>query len=345
MADIVTLEQQAIDFARRGDFGLEAKRVNEELARHAPQNQGAWTRLARCCVELGLLDEATVAIDAVLQLNPQNTIARNLQGDVARRRLPPQIRAARPARTRSEPRPPGGRRGAPPEGGGFGRAEFTGLAHLAPASAVDALAPRIESLLMAANDRRFASRIVEARNRAGRAGSWLFRRDSFYPRGPGHIFAFQYGGRWEPQINIGWMAATRAGRHCMRAGIAFDLTHDDAHGHRDAGVERAAAYFERFQQLVSSTWRQLLTDWMGANGGFIQYDDERPAIDLLPAQAVSWLIDLRQPRDVGWIFCGRWLFLDHPDHEDTLKDAGKLVRWLDQTFTDLLPLWSTVYRG
>ncbi|NUR53078.1 MAG: tetratricopeptide repeat protein, partial [Acidobacteria bacterium] len=83
MADIVTLEQQAIDFARRGDFGLEAKRVNEELARHAPQNQGAWTRLARCCVELGLLDEATVAIDAVLQLNPQNTIARNLQGDVA----------------------------------------------------------------------------------------------------------------------------------------------------------------------------------------------------------------------------------------------------------------------
>jgi len=345
VADILSLEQQAIDLARRGDFGVDAKRVNEQLTKQAPHNQGAWTRLARCCVELGLLDEATVAIDAVLQLNPQNTIARNLQGDVARRRMPPPARPVRASRARSETRPAGTLRGAEPTGGGFGRAEFTALEHLAPDSVVDSLGPRVESLLMAVNDRPFANKVVEARNRAGRSGTWLFRRDGFYPRGTGHILTFQHGGRWEPQINIGWMAAPRAGRHCMRACLAFDLTPDGENGDRDAGAERVVAYFERFQQLVSSTWRALLTEWMGANGGFIQYGEERPALDLLPAQAVSWLVDLDNPREVGWIFCGRWLFLDHPDHEETLKDAGKLVRWVDQTFTDLLPLWSTVYRG
>ena len=82
-----SLQQQAIDYAKRGDFGPDAKRVNQQLAEVSPGNLGAWTRLARCCVELGQLDEATVAIDAALQLEPQNTIARNMQVDIARRRM------------------------------------------------------------------------------------------------------------------------------------------------------------------------------------------------------------------------------------------------------------------
>ena len=78
MDHLASLEQQAIDFAKRGDFGPDARHVNEQLTTLSPSNQGAWTRLARCCLELGLLDDATSALDRALQLNPQNTIARNL---------------------------------------------------------------------------------------------------------------------------------------------------------------------------------------------------------------------------------------------------------------------------
>jgi hypothetical protein len=353
VADILSLEQQAIDFAKRGDFGADAKRANEELARRAPTNQGAWTRLARCCMELGQLDEATAAIEAVLHLNPQNTIARNLQGEVTRRRSSSQTHGSQRShgghgskatvRARSSSRRRESAQRLP--SGGFGRAEFTGLAHLSPAGAADALGPRIESLLMAINDRPFAAKVVDARNRAGRSGSRLFRRNSFYPGDTGHVYAFHHGGRWEPQINVAWSAASKAGRDCMRAGIGFNLSRDGMDPDREAGQERVMMYFERFQQLVASVWRQLLTDWMAANGGFIQYGDKPPALELLPAQAVTWLIDSRNARELGWIFCGRWLFLDHPEHAELLNDPGKLVRWIEQTFTDLLPLWTSVYRG
>jgi hypothetical protein len=50
---LASLEQQAIDFAKRGDFGPAARSVNEQLTSLSPSNQGAWTRLARCCLELG----------------------------------------------------------------------------------------------------------------------------------------------------------------------------------------------------------------------------------------------------------------------------------------------------
>lgn len=346
VADILSLEQRAIDFAKRGDFGVDAKRANEQLTQSAPTNQGAWTRLARCCMELGQLDEATAALDAALQLNPQNTIARNLQAEVTRRRAPGAgSLGTRTARTRS-PRGASAREtGKSAAIGGFGRAEFTGLAHLSPAAAVEALGPRIESLLMAVNDRPFAAKVVEARNRAGRSGGRLFRRNSFYPGAAGHVYAFHHGGRWEPQINIGWLAARNAGRDCLRAGIGFTFAPDETDPESTTGLERVVAHFERFQQLVSTAWRQLLTEWMGANGGFIQFGDKPPALDLLPRDAVSWLIDARNPRELGWVFCGRWLFLDRADHADTLGEPPRLVRWIEQTFSDLLPLWTSVYRG
>ena len=94
--DISNLEQKAIDFARRGEFSAAAKQVNEELAKLAPTNQGAWTRLARCNIELGLLDAASEALERVLQINPQNTIARSLLQEAIRRqvRLLPDLETA-----------------------------------------------------------------------------------------------------------------------------------------------------------------------------------------------------------------------------------------------------------
>src|SRR5688500_19400333 len=85
--DISNLEQKAIDFARRGEFSAAAKQVNEELAKLAPTNQGAWTRLARCNIELGLLDDANAALERVLQINPQNMIARSLLQESIRREV------------------------------------------------------------------------------------------------------------------------------------------------------------------------------------------------------------------------------------------------------------------
>lgn len=346
MPSTAELQHRAVEYARAGNFGAEALAANLELTRLDPRNEGAWTRLARCYLETAQLDEAAAALDAVLQLNPQNTIGRNLQSEVTKRRVG--FTLAPPSRSRSSSTR-SVRRGAQAAerdlAAGFGRAEFIALGQLPPETAAEALGGRIESLLMAVNERPFAAKVVETRNRAGQSGSRLFRRNSFYPGPSGHLFAFHHGGRWEPQINVGFFAAPQWGRDAVRAGIGFNLSSTGADPEREAGQERTLVYFERFQQLVSSAWRHLLTEWMATNGGFIQHGDRPPSTDLLPKDAVGWLIGSHNAREVGWIFAGRWLFADRPDDAETMRDAGKLARWIDQTFTDLLPLWTSVYRG
>ena len=334
------LQQRAVEFAKSGDFGPQALQTNLELTRMAPANEGAWTRLARCYLESGQLDDATAALDAALSVNPQNTIARNLHLEVTKRRTGATVTAPR---TRA-PRAKASQRDGAAAGGGFGRPEFAALGQLAPASAIDALAARLDSLLMALNDRPFAARAVETRNRAGLAAVRLFRRGTFHPGSQGHIYAFHHGGRSEPQLNIGFYAAQPWGRNCVRAGIGFNLTRDDVNADQDAGQERALAYFERFQRLVSGEWRSLLTEWLGANAGFIQYGDGGPALDLRPSAAIEWLVNCRNPADIGWVFCGRWLFADTDAHAEVLADGKKLTTWIDRSFADVLPLWATLFR-
>ena len=341
--DINSLEQKAIDYARRGDFGADARQTNEELTQLAPTNQGAWTRLARCCLELGRLDDANAALERVLELNPQNTIARSLLQESIRREVrlappEPEPRRTRASKTKSGKAKTGGARA------GFGRAQFAALGQLAPASALDSLGPVVEALLMAVNDRPFAAKVVEARNRAGQSGTKLFRRNSFYAGGEGHLYAFHHGGRWEPQINVGFFAAPQWGRSAIRAGIGFNLTRSGADRDADAGQERIAAYYEQFQQHVASDWKQLLTDWMAANAGFLQYADRQPATDMLPADAVEWLVQNRNAMEQGWVFVGAWRFADRADDAETMEDPARLVDWMEKTFTDLLPLWTSLYR-
>ena len=354
MDHLASLEQQAIEFAKRGDFGPDARNVNEQLTTLSPSNQGAWTRLARCCLELGLLDDATAALDRALQLNPQNTIARNLHIEVSRRRAGP-VAAVAPRRRASPASRAAGSEGAAPRRpakagastlalGGIGRTEFTALGHLSPQAAVESLTNRIEPLLMALNDRPFAAKVVESRNRAGHSGARLFRRGSIEPASPGHIRVSQQGGRWEPQLSIGLFAASQWQRDCLSTGIGFNLAPAGDNDKSDAGRERAVEYFAAFQQLLATTWRQHLAEWLRSNGGFLQLGERPPATDVLPADAVRTLIDTTAPAEHGWIFCGRWLFLDRGEDAAILADAPRLLRWFDQTFTDLLPLWSSVYR-
>ena len=258
-----SLEQQAIDFARRGDFGPDAKRANEELTKLAPGNPGGWTRLARCCMTLGQLDEATQALETALALNPQNTIASSLQMEVSRQRARLATPIPPPKRTRAAATKTKKDRAQKPMVGGFGRPEFAALAQLAPEVAADTLGPRIEALLMSLNERPFAEKVVEARNRNAQSGSRVFRRNSFHPAGAGHLTAFQHGGRWEPQLHVGLFAAQQWRHDCLCAGIGFNLAPGSADGD-ELGQERLAAHFERFRQFVSADWRKLLTDWMTA---------------------------------------------------------------------------------
>jgi tetratricopeptide (TPR) repeat protein len=351
---LAALEQQAIDFAKRGDFGPDARTVNEQLTTLSPSNQGAWTRLARCCLELGQLDDATAALDRALQLNPQNTIARNLHLEVSRRRAGP-VAVATPRRRASATSRSSGAESGPVRRssrtgaatlslGGVGRAEFTALGHLSPQSAVESLTTRIEPLLMALNDRPFAAKVVESRNRAGHAGARLFRRGRLEPGSPGHIHVFQQGGRWEPQLTISLFAASQWQRDCLSAGIGFNLAAAGEDEKSDAGRERVFEYYAAFQQLLATTWRQHLAEWLRTSGGFVQLGERPPATDMLPSDAVRTLIDDDTPAEHGWIFCGRWLFLDRGEDAGILAEAPRLLRWLEQTFTDLLPLWSSVYR-
>ena len=361
MEQLAALEQRAFEFAKRGDFGPDARAVNDDITKLAPGNQGAWTRLARCCLELGQLDEATAALDAALQLNPQNTIARNLHIEVTKRRAGP-IEALAAPRKRAPAAP---RRSASSSGGtamptagrrisktgvgsvalgGIGRAEFTALGHLAPHTAVESLTPRLEPLLMALNERPFAARVVEARNRAGHSGVRLFRRGSIAPASAGHIHVFQQGGRWEPQLNIGLFAAPQWRRDALSAGIGFNLAPGGDDEKSDAGRERAFEYFAAFQQLLATAWRQHLTDWLRTNGGFIQVGQQPPSTELLPGDAVSTLIKMASGAEQGWVACGRWLFMDRGEDAGILTDAPRLLRWIEQTFSDLLPLWGSIYR-
>ena len=343
--DITSLEQRAIDFARRGDFGMEARDVNDQLTKLAPANQGAWTRLARCNIELGLFDDANAALEQALQLNPQNLIARSLLQESIRREVRQAGEPPVPTRGRGTRAKPRSREEKVRSTRGFGRAQFAALQQLAPASALESLGPTIESLLMAVNDRPFASKVVEARNRAGQSGTKLFRRNSFYAGGAGHLYAFHHGGRWEPQINVGFYAVPEWGRSAVRAGIGFNLTAAGADPEREAGQERVLEFFENFQRLVSAEWKSLLTEWMSTNTAFIQYGDRQPALDLQPAEAVEWLITNRHALEHGWVFVGRWLFSDRSADAEVLENSSGLVKWIDATFTDLLPLWGSVYRG
>jgi Tetratricopeptide repeat len=351
---LASLEQRAVEFAKRGDFGVEARGVNEEITRLAPSNQGAWTRLARCCLELGQLDDATAALDAALQLNPQNTIARNLHLEVSRRRAPAPVQPAPRKRASSTIRSVASRTSstiaarAAKSGtvalGGMDRAEFTALGHLQPQAAVESLTARIEPLLMALNDRPFAAKVVEARNRAGHSGVRLYRRGSIQAGGQGHLHVFQQGGRWEPQLHIAFFAAPQWRRDALSAGIGFNLAEGGTDDMADAGRQRAFEYFEAFQRHLSTTWRQHLTDWLRSNAGFVQFGHRPPSTEVLPQEAVASIINIDNPGQHDWIFVGRWLFLDRSEDVGVLTDAPRLVRWIEQTFNDLLPLWSSVYR-
>jgi hypothetical protein len=320
---LADLQQRAIELARDANFGAEALEVNLAITRVDAANQGAWTRLARCYLEQRRFADAAGALATVLELNPSNTIARSLLNEVTRRRA-----TALPAAEAAS---------------GFGPHDFDALGHLAPPDAARALGPKLEALLLSANEQRTAVRIVEARARAGETGSKLFHRNSYHARTSGHIYAYHHGGRREPQFNIGLFSRSQWSGNWIRVGLGFNLAPGARDSDPDDGQERILVWFERFQRQVAGAWRSHLVQWMETSTGFIQYGNRGPAIDLLPKDAVDWLINCRNPGAQGWVFVGRWLSLDKPDDAKTMSSMPKLVAAVEDTFAALFPLWMGVY--
>jgi tetratricopeptide (TPR) repeat protein len=323
--DAIALERRAIELAKLGNFGTDALEVNRALTAVAPANQGAWTRLGRCCLEMKQFDEAAAALNRALELNPANNIAKSLQQEVLRRRAQAPVRSDAAS--------------------GFTPQDFYTLGQLASADAARALGAKFESLLLSLNEQRTPKRVVEARNRAGQSGSKMFRRNSYYAGMHGHIFAFHHGGRWEPQFNLGMFSANPWGESCFRVGIGFNMSPAGSDPDREAGQANSLAWFERFQQQLAGSWRSHVVDWMADNGGFIQYGERGPSTDLMPKQAVEWIVNCRNPAGIGWVFVGRWLFVDRPEGAETLGEMRKLVASVEDTFAAFYPLWLSVYNS
>jgi len=324
--DVAALEQRALELMKQAHFGPEAVRVNVEIVERAPGHERAWTRLGRCHMEQRNFDEAVVALRTALALNHSSTVATNLLNEVRKRRA---MTPTATERTVS----------------GFGAREFAMIETLSPDEAMRALRSRIELLLEAINASSVAARIVEARHAQGQTGSKLFHANSYYSTDSGHLFAFHHGGRWEPQFSLGWFSSPPHPASCVRIGLGFNASQAGRDPDRASGPERVLAYFERFQRVLETSWKRELARWLGADAGFIQFANHPPALDLLPEQAVEWLLTCRNLAALEWVFVGRWLFLDKPDDAKILGDRAKLARIADDTFRALHPLWLSAYAG
>jgi tetratricopeptide (TPR) repeat protein len=323
---LADLERRALELVKRGDFGEEASRVNAAIAEQAPRDVSAWTRLGRCYLEQRNWDDAVLALRAALAVNPSHTIATNLLNEVRKQRALTPTAAQRSTT-------------------GFGAREFAMLAALSASEACAALQPRIDMLLDALNSTDTAARIVSVRQSQAESGTKLFHANSHSARATGHVSVSHRGGRFEPQFNLGWLSSPPFPASCVRMGLGFNFTAVRRESDEVAGLERALAFFERFQQTLEKSWKRELARWMAANGGFIQYADRPPAVDVLPDQAVEWLLNCRNAAALEWIFVGRWLFLGNPDDARILGDRARLAKAADDTFRTLYPLWLGAYRA
>jgi hypothetical protein len=230
---------------------------------------------------------------------------------------------------------------------GWGAPSSPPWATCAPAAAAEALTARLEPLLMALNDRPFAQKVVDARNRAGQAGAGCFAAAASCPAGPGRIHVYQQGGRFEPQLEISLFAASHVAARCARRRDRLSARRRrwTTSGCRQWTRARGIRFFEAFQQTDRGDLARA-PDRLAPHGrrrSSSTATSPRPS-DLLPHDAVAWLVNANNPRRLDRVFCGRWLFGDTGEDIGITDRCAPPLRWIEQTFTDLLPLWSTVYR-
>jgi tetratricopeptide (TPR) repeat protein len=347
-----SLDDRARALAVAQDFGAEALDLNHRLVVANPADAGSRTRLARCYLQAGRLDEAEAEYREALRLNPHNRIAsggleaieqQRAQGEVAAKR----VRVARPGRVRREgaTRPRESSLSPSPEPvpqtfTGLGPGDFAELAACRRSLVQARFAPRVRDLIRRVN--ALASSVEMAGIREpGRRQLFRVGRADVHP-GDAHWYVFNLGGRWEPQCNIGMYGGQPVG-DWVRVGLGFNLADEGADPDRAAGVMKVRQHFRRFQEILASPRRSLFLGWMVKENARLQYNEGGPRLDIRePSQAASLIAEC-DPERTGWIFFGKWLRLEDADEAAILLDPVSLVRTIDRVFTGLVPLWRALH--
>lgn len=346
-------EDRARALAVAQDFGAEALEVNRRLVAANPADAPSRTRLARCYVEAGRLDEAEAEYHAVLSVNPRNQIAVGGLETIERRRkseaLAEPAEPARPARARRDTaRPPSASRvSAPPEPvpqsfSGFSSGDFAELAGCRRRFVQARFAPRVIDLVRRVNALPSSVEMATIRE-AGKRQLFRVGQSDVHP-GDAHWYVFNLGGRWEPQCNIGMYGGGFIG-NWLRIGIGFKLSEAAADEGRESGVTRVRDRFRRFQRMVASPRRSLFLGWMVKENGRLECGQSGPRLDVRePSEAANVIAGL-DPERPGWVFFGKWLRPEDADEAGILQDPVALVRTIDRVFIGLLPLWRAVHEG
>jgi tetratricopeptide (TPR) repeat protein len=348
------LEDRARALALAQNFGADALELNRRLVAANPADAGSHTRLARCYFEAGRLEEAETEYREVLRLDARNRIAaggletvaerrRQLQAPAgeqhaARRPKVPRVSGAVVPRARREPAEPEvvSAEPVPQSFTGLGADAFAELARCGRRAVHVRFAPRIIDLLRRVNALPSSVEIAGVREPGKRQ---LFRVGaSDVHTDHAHWYAFNLGGRWEMQWNIGMYGGRPAG-DWLRIGLGFNLTEGGADPARAAGIVEVRDAFRHFQEILDSPRGSLFLGWMAKEDGLIQVDEGGPRLDVRePSQAAKLISELDGER-TEWLFFGKWLRPDDAAAAAVLDDPVSLVRTIDRAFTGLLPLF------
>jgi hypothetical protein len=340
------------------DFGAEALELNRQLVAAAPTDLASRTRLARCLVVAGQLDEGEAEYREVLRQDPKNRIAAGGLEAIERARHQGDVTVehvkARRAERVPRPRDASARRvgltaptaslgGVPALFNGFDARAFTEL-QLCPRNEVQArFAPRVVDLVRRVNALQSSAEIAAVRE-PGKRQLFRLSRAEVHTRAA-HWFVFNAGGRWEAQFNIGMYGGRERSGDWLRVGLGFDLSDSGRDAGGDDGVREVRERFRRFQALLASPRRSLLSGWMIKEGGHVECGSAGPRLDLKEASQAAEVLASADAARTSWAFAGKWLSPERPDDAAILSDPVSLVRAIDRVFAGLLPLWRALYEG
>lgn len=353
-----SLQERARVLAIAQDFGAEALELNQQLVAQNPADTASRTRLGRCFLQAGRLDEAEAEYREVLRLDPKNRVAvgglealerQRHQGDVTveevKARRAERVHRERVATPRRVSRGESSSLSAsvgpvPTVFNGFERRDFTEL-QLCPRGEIQPrFAPRVLDLLRRVNALQSSAEIAAIRE-PGRRQLFRLSKADVHTRAA-HWFVHNAGARWEPQFNIGMYGGTSRTGDWLRVGLAFDLSDRGNDADPVAGLAQVRAYFRRFQAVLESGRRSLLLGWMIKEGGRIEFNSPGPRLDLHEAGQVSELLTGADPERADWVFMGKWFSPEQPEDAAVLAEPVALVRTIDRVFAGLLPLWRAV---
>ena len=342
------------------DFGSEALELNQQLVTTDPSDAASRTRLGRCYLQAGRVDEAEAEYREVLRLDPKNRIAAGGLEAVERERhagdvTVEQVKARRTERTPRErisalhSAPGSGRTSvSSPHGpvplifNGFQPRDFTELT-LCPRNEVSSrFAPRVVDLIRRVNALQTSAEIAAIRE-VGKRQLFRLSRADVHSRAA-HWFVHNAGGRWEPHFNIGMFGGRERSSDWLRIGLGYNLSDNGREADAEEGMRVARDHFRRFQAVLASPRRSLLSGWLIKEGGYIEYNTDGPRLDLREASQAADVLSTADADRTRWAFAGKWLFPASAEDAAILADPVSLVRTIDRVFAGLMPLWRALWQ-